>query len=243
VYWYQTLAEPKKIIMPSASFIVARSNPGNVIGCENKLPWNLKTDMRRFRKLTEGHVVIMGRRTLESIGRPLPNRKNIVLSKGKHESIDGVEWVSSAEDAIFLADFHSICMGNENFFVIGGGEIYKTFYEKDLYSRLYLTEVFHDFPNGDSYFPYDFDGRRWATIEEVDFRASELDQYPFRFVTLEKRSKTIRTRFLTDFMTNSGETKAQREQLRIAFSKWEKDHPSIQMSPEIALKFAYKQAV
>jgi dihydrofolate reductase len=229
--------------MPSASFIVARSHPGHVIGCENKLPWNLKTDMKRFRKLTEGHVVIMGRKTLESIGRPLPNRKNIVLSKERHSNGDGVEWVSTAQDAIFLADFHSICMGQDTFFVIGGGEIYNIFHKKDLYNRVYLTEIFHDFPNGDSFFPYKFDGRKWSTVEEQDVRASENDQYPFRFVTLDKKSKTIRKRFLSDFMANSGESDAWRERATSALIKWEKEHPPIALKPEVNLELEYKTAV
>lgn len=229
--------------MPSASFIVARSHPDHVIGCENKLPWKLKTDMKRFRNLTEGHVVIMGRKTLESIGHPLPNRKNIVLSKERRPSEENVEWVSTAEDAIFLADFHSICMGQDTFFVIGGGEIYKTFYDKDLYNRVYLTEVFHEFPNGDSFFPYPFDGRKWSTVEEQDFRASEVDEYPFRFVTLDKKSKTIRTRFLSDFMTGLGEHDAWRKRTLLAHVKWEKKQSSVTVKPELNFEFGHKAAV
>lgn len=229
--------------MPSVSFIVARSHPGHVIGCENKLPWHLKTDMKRFRELTLGHVVIMGRKTLESIGHALPNRKNIVLSKERRSSEDGVEWVSTAEDAMLLADLHSICMGQDTYFVIGGGEIYKTFYNKDLYNRVYLTEVFHDFPSGDSFFPYSFDKRKWSLVEELDFRASETDQYPFRFVTLDKRSKTVRTRFISDFMTGSEKSNAWRERAILEHAKWEKKQPTVNVKPEFNFEGTCKVAV
>jgi dihydrofolate reductase len=195
--------------------------------------------MKRFRQLTQNHIVIMGRKTLESIGRPLPNRVNIVLSKEQKRDSHGVEWVSSAEDALFLADFYSICEARDTFFVIGGAEIYKMFYSKDLYNRVYLTEVFCEVPNGDAFFPFEFDNRKWAVVEQRDFLASEIDQFRFRFVTLDKRSKTIRTRFKSEFLTNFDETNTWRQRALTALSNWEKTHapPRSEVQPDLDLKF------
>ncbi|MGI9464727.1 MAG: dihydrofolate reductase, partial [Aestuariivirgaceae bacterium] len=97
------MARQKRVTMPSISFIVARSYPGNVIGCENELPWSLKTDLKNFRTITTGHVVVMGRKTLESIGKPLPNRTNVVLSREESKKSNGVYWAGNVEDALFIA--------------------------------------------------------------------------------------------------------------------------------------------
>src|SRR5882724_3180559 len=122
--------------MPSISFIVARSSPGNVIGYENKLPWHLKSDLKRFREITTGHVVIMGRATFESIGRPLPNRTNIVLSRNPALTNSGginfdegtqLTWTNTFEDALLTADIISICRQKSDIFVIGGEAMYKLF--------------------------------------------------------------------------------------------------------------------
>src|SRR6266852_4875040 len=117
--------------MPSLSFIVARSRPRNVIGCDNKLPWHLKSDLTRFKKITMGHVIIMGRKTFQSIGRVLPGRTNLVLSRHSPEveqrtiwslNETNLLWSKSREEALFLADFISIAREKSDFFVIGGGE-------------------------------------------------------------------------------------------------------------------------
>jgi dihydrofolate reductase len=225
------MAEQKKIVMPSASFVVARSNPGNIIGCENALPWKLKTDLQRFRNLTSGHAVIMGRKTLESIGRPLPNRKNIVVSRSQPVATAGVDWVKSVEDAVFLADYYSICRNKDDFFVIGGDQIYRSFLDKNLYNRIYLTEVFSNDIKGDAYFHYEFDGRIWKTEEEIDFRKSDIDQYPFRFTTYAKKSKYVRYRpyadFLTEITSSSSWLIRQEERVRAdaILDKWQQQHP------------------
>ncbi len=232
------MAEQKKIVMPSASFIVARSHPDYIIGCENKLPWKLRTDLRMFKRLTENHVVIMGRKTLESIGKPLPNRINIVLSKKPPESNLDVQWVTTIEDAIFLADFYTICLGLEDFYVIGGDQIYKSFFEKDMYNRIYLTEVFCGKIDGDAYFPYELDRRKWKLISEIDYPATDYDQFPFRFVVWDKKSKTIRHRFKSEFLTDNHLLAHWKSEALKSIENWENLHP-ISVEVEEQQKFSF----
>src|ERR1700744_6415345 len=113
------LLMPPPVRMPSISFVVARSSPAHIIGIDNKLPWHLRTDLQRFKKITLGHVVLMGRSTFESIGRPLPGRTNLILSRrpANDQEIniwspgtDGTSliWCRSREDAMYLADVRSL---------------------------------------------------------------------------------------------------------------------------------------
>lgn len=172
-----------KIKMPSATSIVARSYPDHVIGVENKLPWHLGTDLRFFRKRTEGHAIIMGRNTFESIGRPLPRRENIVLSRTPLPDQKGIKWAGNIETALLLADIFSICNFKKQFFVIGGERIYSEF--KDYINRVYLTEVFARV-NGDAKFDWDFDRDHWRYYKEVEYPPSDIDDYPFRITTLHR---------------------------------------------------------
>lgn len=167
--------------MPSATSIVARSYPDHVIGIENKLPWHLGTDLRYFRKRTEGHAIIMGRRTFESIGRPLPRRENIVLSRTPVEDIKGVKWAKDIETALLLADVYSICNFQNQFFVIGGERIYGEF--REFINKVYLTEVFCRI-NGDAKFDWEFDRSEWRYYKEKEFSKSDIDDFPFRITTL-----------------------------------------------------------
>ena len=149
---------PTRVRYPSISYITARSDPGDVIGCDNKLPWHLKSDLRRFKELTTGHAVLMGRRTFEFIGRILPNRANIVLSRemssNSDESIltqkdENLYFASNKDVALFAADLFSITHEKNNIFVIGGEYIYEAF--SDQVDRVYLTTVFAEVA-GDSFF-------------------------------------------------------------------------------------------
>ena len=115
--------------MPSISFIVARSYPGNVIGFQNQLPWHLQTDLKRFRKITSGHVIVMGRKTHESIGKMLPKRTNIVLTSKRspiNSRLIDIEldtqliFTNNIEETLFVADVISICKELVDIFVIGG---------------------------------------------------------------------------------------------------------------------------
>lgn len=192
------------VVMPSISFVVARSYPGCVIGCENKLPWHLKTDLQRFRRITTGHAVIMGSKTFSSIGRPLPNRTNIILSRenrandGPIAVDDQIFWANSREAALYLADLITISREQENFFVIGGQEIYKIFFSSDLINKVYLTEVFANV-QGDAFFSEKFPKRKWKTVEEGTFKQGDDDEYSSRFVVYERRQRRYRARFLSSF--------------------------------------------
>jgi len=131
--------------MKLSSIVVVGKN--REIGCNNKLLWDIPADMARFKKLTTGHTVIMGDKTFESIGSPLPGRTNIVISLNKNYQAPGCEIAHSIERAIECAKKSET---NGEAFVIGGGTIYKLF--MPLIDKLYITEV-DDAPKADTYFP------------------------------------------------------------------------------------------
>ncbi|MCC6580609.1 MAG: dihydrofolate reductase [Phycisphaeraceae bacterium] len=137
------------------SMIVAAGENG-VIGCEGRLPWHLSEDLKRFRRLTTGHAVIMGRRTYESIGKPLPQRRNIILSRSPDYHAEGVEVVATFDAAMTL------CAADDEAFIIGGAEIYRLALPH--VERLYLTRV-HQSPDGDAFLP-DIDWTQWRLISE-----------------------------------------------------------------------------
>ncbi|RYG87700.1 MAG: dihydrofolate reductase [Alphaproteobacteria bacterium] len=169
--------------MPSAAAIVARSWPDHVIGVDNKLPWHLRTDLQNFKKLTSGHAIIMGRKTYASIGRPLPNRHNIVLSRTPVDEASGLQWARDIETALLLADVHSIINRKTEFFVIGGEQIYELFLK--YINRVYLTEVFARV-NGDAKFDYEFDRKVWRYKREDEYPATDVDDHAFRISELVK---------------------------------------------------------
>lgn len=194
--------------MPSLSSVVARSYPGNIIGIDNKLPWRLKSDLQFFKKTTLGHTVIMGRRTYESIGRPLPGRTNIILSREepiyiKENSL--LKWAPSVETALFMADVETIISGKKEFFIIGGEQVYKAFHH--LINKVYLTEVFCGNINGDASFDVQFETRtpsgekgEWLIVKETEFPKSEDDQYPFRITEYRRRKPQHRDRLRDEFI-------------------------------------------
>lgn len=183
--------------MPSAVTVVARSYPDRIIGIENRLPWHLGTDLKNFKSLTQDHAIIMGRKTFESIGKPLPKRINIVLSREKLEDTANVKWAQNPETALLLADFYSICMGRSQFFIIGGENIYGIF---DKYiSKIFLTDVNTGPINGDAKFDYDFPPEEWYFRYEKEFPKSEVDDFSFRISYLVRRRHEHRQRFITEF--------------------------------------------
>ncbi|GLS43899.1 hypothetical protein GCM10007884_18850 [Methylobacterium brachythecii] len=161
--------------------------------------------MRFFRKVTENHVVIMGRKTFESLGRPLPNRINIILSRSNEADGKDLFWATNREMALFLADTHSILKEKSEIIVIGGAQIYKIF--SDLFTKIYLTEVFHQIENGDAHFTERFDKRYWAVTESQSWPASDHDQYPFEINVLERRNKYVRHREISDFYVGNQKDK------------------------------------
>lgn len=153
----------------SFSHIVACTSQ-RVIGLQGRIPWHIKEDLQRFKALTQHHTVIMGRKTFDSIGRPLPKRRNIVVSRNKLE-IPGVELVSDVPSALVL------CPPDEETFIIGGAEIYKQTF--DVIDRIYLTLVNKDC-EGDTFYPeIPFD----VIIEQMDYRVG------YSFIDLTKQPK------------------------------------------------------
>ena len=153
---------------------VACMSQNRVIGRDNKLPWHLPRDLKRFRDLTAGHPVIMGRKTYESIGAPLPKRQNIVVSRQAGYIAAGVEVVKTVEEALKL------CEGKtDEAFIVGGAELWRASWP--LIDRIYLTIIHRDF-EGDAFFP-DFDMKAYRETEREEF----TDPMPFTFITLERQ--------------------------------------------------------
>lgn len=197
----------RTVDLPSIAYVVARSTPAHVIGCDNKVPWKLKTDLRRFREITSGHVIVMGRKTHESIGRTLPNRINIVISRRKGNSSEDLLWANGRESALFFADHFSISLNKKTIFVIGGEEVYKIF--EPLFNKIYLTEVHAPNVPGDAFFPYKFDLRKWTTIEKVFVPKSEDDEFDSDYMIFERRTKSVRQVELWRFLKEETELDAK----------------------------------
>jgi dihydrofolate reductase len=143
------------------------------IGVDNKLPWRLSADLKRFRELTMGHHIILGRKTFESIGKPLPGRQTIVVTRNNKYLVEGCFVVHSVEEAISLARSR----GESEVFVCGGAEIYgQTLHLAD---RLYLTLVDAEV-DADTFFP-EWDENGWMIQESVPHPADEKNQFPFVF--------------------------------------------------------------
>ncbi len=149
--------------------IVAVAENG-VIGGENRLLWHISEDLKSFKRITSGHPVIMGRKTFESLGRPLPNRTNVVITRSNIE-IEGCKVVHSLQEAIDLFN------KEEDIFVIGGAQIYAEALE--IADRFYLTRV-HKSYEGDTSFPA-WDESQWSKVHSEHFERGERYEYPFTF--------------------------------------------------------------
>jgi dihydrofolate reductase len=160
---------------PRVAFVVAMADNG-VIGRGGALPWHLPDDLKYFKVVTFGKPVLMGRRTFESIGKPLPGRRNLVLSRAAAASAPGVEYVHSVEQARTLA------AGAAELCVIGGAEVYAL--ALPLATRIYLTRV-HGSVTGDVCFPLR-DFAAWRASESVEHPADARHAYAMSFVTLER---------------------------------------------------------
>lgn len=148
-----------------------------VIGAGGKLPWHLPEDLKAFRRITTGHPVVMGRKTFDSIGKPLPNRTNFVVTRDAGRVIDGCRVARSLDEALAAASAPEI-PGREEICVIGGGEIYRQALERA--DRIYLTLVDRDV-EGDARFP-EFDWARYRVVS----REERLEPFRFEFLVLER---------------------------------------------------------
>lgn len=222
----------KRVQMPSITLLVARSYPDNVIGIENRLPWRLGTDLRLFKKRTKDHSVVMGNKTFKSIGKPLPNRTNVVLSRSPVDEYGSVVWAKNVEDALFRSDVDTICRFQKEFFVIGGEQIYKAF---ELYiNKVYLTEVFCGNINGDAKFEQEFDvtgtDSEWKFHGEQEYPKSEIDEYPFRITCFRRRVQRHRYRVETEFMGRDEDVRPKLSQYELVL-----DRPEEQEQFELVL--------
>ncbi len=163
------------------SLIVAVSENG-VIGKNNNLIWNLPRDMRFFKETTSGHHVIMGRKNLESIPhkfRPLPNRTNIIITRNDNYEANGCIIVNSLEKALDIAKMN----GENESFIIGGGQIYKLALETDVVDKIYLTRV-HEIFEGDTFFPNL--SEKWKETDRKFYETDDNHNYSFSILTFEK---------------------------------------------------------
>jgi dihydrofolate reductase len=165
---------------PLLSAIVAMSE-NRVIGKDNTLPWHLPADLKHFKEITTGHFIIMGRKTFESIGKPLPNRSNIVLSRDINYQAPGCETVSTIDEALRMAE---AAQQNE-IFIIGGAEIYRQLLPT--IERLYITIV-HCNIGGDAWFP-ELSPTEWQEVSRERREADEKNAFAYSFITLARREK------------------------------------------------------
>lgn len=158
--------------------IAAVANNG-VIGKENDLVWRIPTDFKRFKALTSGNYILMGRKTFESLGKPLPNRTHLVITRNPNYSVpEGHHVFASVEDAFIYCNK----IGVDDLYVIGGGEIYKQ--TISMADELVITEVDAS-PEGDAFFP-EIDPKIWKEVSREEHPADEKNEFPFSFVDYER---------------------------------------------------------
>jgi len=158
------------------SIIVAASR-NNVIGKDNQLIWRLSADLKRFKALTTGHTIIMGRKTFDSIGKPLPNRTSVIITRQEDYKMEGCIVVHSLEEAL------QTVKKDEKVFIIGGGTIYKEAIDKA--DELFLTLVHAEF-EGDTYFP-EIKNETWESVARKDCLPDEKNEYPYSFIDYKRR--------------------------------------------------------
>ena len=156
--------------------MIVAADENNTIGKNNELIWHLPDDLKFFKKMTSGHAIIMGRRTFESVGKPLPKRVNIIITRDANYIQEGCVVVNSLEDALKEAS-----KTDENPFIVGGEQIYRL--ALPIADRVFLTRIHHKF-EGDRHFPEL--GEEWKEIESIPHAIDDKHEYAFTFNTYEK---------------------------------------------------------
>lgn len=157
--------------------IIAAAGENNALGINNDLPWHLPDDFRRFKQLTSGHKIIMGRKTLDSFPKPLPNREHIAITRDKtYQPKIPCTLVNSLEEALQLIGEDSKA------YIIGGGEIYRQFMEHA--THIELTRIHHSF-EADTFFP-EIDLKKWKLVKEEHHAKDERHQFSFTYQTFER---------------------------------------------------------
>ncbi len=157
--------------------MIVAAATNQAIGKDNQLLWHLPNDLRFFKKTTTGHPIIMGRKTYESVGKPLPNRRNIVISRQSDYQADGIETVQSLDEAIALAG-----QDTDEIFIVGGAAIYALALDRT--DRIYLTRV-HASPAADTFFP-EFDEAAWLLVSHEAHPADDKHAYAYSFLVYER---------------------------------------------------------
>lgn len=159
--------------------ILVAFDENRVIGKNNALIWHLPADLKRFKELTTGHVIIMGRKTFESIGKPLPNRTTIVISRQYDLQIDGVILAHSVEEAILKAK----SLTRDDIFIVGGAEIYTL--SLPLVDQVLVTQL-HDIFEGDAFFP-EISSEMWDLTEQERGITDDKNRYQFSYITYSRK--------------------------------------------------------
>lgn len=162
---------------PLLSFIVAAAE-NNVMGKDNQLPWHLPADLKYFKNRTWGMPIVMGRKTFESLGKLLPGRKNIVVTRNQNWQRPGAIVVHAVPDAIAIAKADNV----KELFIIGGAELFKSC--MDMAHRIYLTRIYHTF-EGDVYFP-EINTNEWQLVKNIECKKDEKNHYDYAFQTWER---------------------------------------------------------
>lgn len=158
--------------------IIAAMAANRTIGLENRLPWQLPDDLKRFKALTMHHHIVMGRKTYDSIGKPLPGRSTIIVTRNVDYAIPGCIAVNSLDAAL------TVSFGDEEVFFVGGAELYKQ--ALPIAHRIYLTEIQRPF-DGDAFFP-EFDHQVWTETAREPQRSAGADGYCYHFVTYDRKT-------------------------------------------------------
>jgi dihydrofolate reductase len=154
--------------------LIAAAAENNALGKDNQMIWHLPDDFKRFKQLTTGHYIIMGRKTFESFPRPLPNRTHVIITRQEGYEAEGCIVVNSLEEAL------RACPQDEEVFVIGGGEIYRQSIDKA--DKIELTRVYGTSPDADAYFP-EIDALQWTMTEEIFHPKDEKHAFDMAFQT------------------------------------------------------------
>lgn len=158
--------------------LIAAMDKNRVIGVENKLPWHLPVDLKFFKDKTMGHHVIMGRKTFESVGKPLPGRTNVIVTRQQDYKVEGAHVVHSLDAAVMMS------RGDDEVFIVGGADIYAQ--SLDFADRVYLTKVDLAVPRGDAHFP-ELDPAKWELAEKRVHKPDEKNKYACTFLTYVKK--------------------------------------------------------
>ena len=157
--------------------LIAGIGKNNELGKGNTLLWHMPNDLKHFKEITSGKTVIMGRKTFESIGRPLPNRRNIIITRDKEYNAEGIEVVHSLNEAIEKVK------NDDEIFIIGGGDIYKQAIDKA--DKLYITHIEEEDFEADSFFPI-IDKEIWQETKREEFKKDENNHYDYSFIEYDK---------------------------------------------------------